>query len=367
VHLGTWGESEGLSCAEFGDAILHSFRQHLAACECFPRRGKLGGVRAGAGARLFLDYLRQAGVTPTPNDQNGATGDPELLQSFGRWMLQHRGVMPSTLETYGRILKGFLDALGEDPAQFGASGLREFVLDQAARYSRHQAKLVVTAVRMFVRYLIAEGLCVSGLDRAIPTIAEWRLSVLPRYLPACDVTRIIDSCDTSKPAGVRDRAVLLLLARLGLRAGEVAALRFDDIDWQAASLSVAGKGRRESRLPLPQDVGDAIIDYLERGRPPLDDGRVFLRVIAPQGPLKRYAISDIVARAIRRAGVAAPSQGAHLLRHSAATAMLRQGSSLDAVASVLRHRSLDITAHYAKVHVELLREIAQPWPEAIPC
>ena len=198
-------------------------------------------------------------------------------------------------------------------------------------------------------------------------MAEWRLSTLPRYLPACDIDQLVQACDSSTSAGARDRAIILLLSRLGLRAGDVAALRLDDFDWSDATVRVKGKGRMETCLPLPQDVGDAIIAYLEQGRPVVDDDHVFQRVIAPSGPLPRRAISNIVDRAIRRAGIEAPSRGAHMLRHSAATEILRQGGSLEKVASVLRHRSLETAAHYAKVDVQLLREIAQPWPEVLSC
>jgi site-specific recombinase XerD len=220
---------------------------------------------------------------------------------------------------------------------------------------------------MLLRYLVTQGVCDAILIGAIPTVAEWRLATLPRYLPASDIERIIKGCDTSKPNGLRDRAILLLLTRLGLRAGDVADLHFSDINWQRATLRVLGKGRRESRLPLPQDVGDAILAYLERARPPLDVDHVFLRVIAPRGPLKRRSISNLVDRAIRRAGVTASSHGAHVLRHSAATDILRQGGSLDVIATILRHRSVETTAHYAKVDVAMLKNVAQPWPEVTSC
>jgi site-specific recombinase XerD len=203
----------------------------------------------------------------------------------------------------------------------------------------------------------------------VPTVPEWKLSALPRYLETDDVERLIASCELSKPCGVRDRAVLLLLARLGLRAGDITAMRLDDLDWGAGTVRVLGKGRKEVRLPLPQDAGDALIEYLVKVRPSVDTDRVFLCVNAPFRPFATSAsISDIVRLALQRAGIQdPPSKGAHLLRHSAATAMLRSGASLDLVAAVLRHKSADMTAHYAKVHVELLRQIAQPWPEESSC
>jgi site-specific recombinase XerD len=173
---------------------------------------------------------------------------------------------------------------------------------------------------------------------------------------------LIATCDATTPTGARDRAVLLLLARLGLRAGDVIALRLDSIDWSQATITVLGKGRRETRLPLPQDAGDAVLDYLKRGRPRVRRVELFLTLRAPFKPLCGSTMSTIVRRAIDKGGIVAPTKGANLLRHSAATAMLRGGATLDMVGSVLRHRSPDMTAHYAKVDVSMLQQIAQPWP-----
>jgi site-specific recombinase XerD len=169
--------------------------------------------------------------------------------------------------------------------------------------------------------------------------------------------------------GLRDRAVLLLLWRLGLRAGEVAALGFDDFDWTGGTVRVglSGKGRRETRLPLPQDVGDAVLAYLQRGRPAQADPHVFLNALRPWGPISRQSVASVVCRALHRVGLRMPSEGAHLLRHSLATHLLRQGQSLQAIAEILRHRSIETTAHYAKVDVTQLALIAQPWPEVTPC
>jgi len=189
-----------------------------------------------------------------------------------------------------------------------------------------------------------------------------------QYVSADAVQRIIDACDATRPEGARDRAILLLLARLGLRAGDIVGLELRDLDWAAARVRVVGKGRREARLPLPQEVGDAILAYLRARRAGVTCDRVFLRARAPWRPLATSScVSAIVKRAMVRAAVAAPTRGAHLLRHSAATAMLRDGISLPAIAVVLRHRSVETTAHYAKVDTELLRSVAQPWLGGAPC
>jgi site-specific recombinase XerD len=186
---------------------------------------------------------------------------------------------------------------------------------------------------------------------------------LPRYIDASQIERLIATCDSVTPTGLRDRAILLLLARLGLRAGDILSMRLDDFDWQQATLSVRGKGRRETRLPLPQDAGDAVLAYLKRARPRVQCDRVFYMLNAPTRPLTRSSVvSNVVRSAIRKAGVDAPTKGAHLLRHSAATAMLRGGATLEMVGAVLRHGSPDMTAHYAKVDVTMLQQVAQPWP-----
>jgi site-specific recombinase XerD len=220
-----------------------------------------------------------------------------------------------------------------------------------------------------LRFLIAKGYCTVELEEAIPTLAHWRLAALPRYLQPEEVERLFTSCNRSTPLGRRDRAILLLLARLGLRAGDVVHLRLSDIDWKNASIQVCGKSRRQTRLPLTHEVGQAIVDYLQDGRPPSSADTVFLRCRAPFRPLGSHsAVSIVVRRALRRAGVVRPSRGAaHLLRHSVATSMLREGASLEDIAGVLRHSSIETTQIYAKVDIAALRQIAQPWPEVQPC
>jgi site-specific recombinase XerD len=222
---------------------------------------------------------------------------------------------------------------------------------------------------MFLRFLIAEGRCAPGLDAAIPVLAHWRLAALPRYLPPEEVERLIASCDPASPVGRRDRAILLLLARLGLRAGDIVQLRLPDIDWKGAWIHVCGKGRRHTRLPLTHEVGQALVAYLKEGRPRTETDAVFVRCRAPFHAFRSHcAVSVIVARALRRAGVSRPSRGAaHLLRHSVATSMLRHGASLHDVAALLRHRSIETTRIYAKVDITALRPIAQAWPEVQPC
>ena len=220
---------------------------------------------------------------------------------------------------------------------------------------------MVTATRMFLRFLISVNRCAPGLDEAIPCVAERRLATLPQYLSPESIECIIANLDTATARGVRDKAIVLLLARLGLRASEIAGLVFNDINWQHATLSVTGKSRREARLPLPQEVGDALLDYLNTARPPIGDEHIFISMVAPWSPISRCVVHTAGTRAILQAGVETPALGAHVYRHSAATAMLRQGASLPIVGEILRHRSIETTAQYAKVDVDRLRQITVPW------
>jgi len=258
-----------------------------------------------------------------------------------------------------------LSALGTDTAQYNAASVRKVILDQIRGCRPAHAKTKVGALRVYLRFLAANGTCQPGLDHALPTVAEWKLSSLPRYLDAEQAGKLIDSCSRNGPQGLRDRAIVLLLIRLGLRAGDIAGLRPGDIDWQDASLLVRGKGRRDVRLPLPQDAGDAVLDYIEHARPAVAIDRVFLCAKAPFRPLRSgMIISGIVRAALRRAGITSPpSHGANLLRHTAATMMLRAGATLDEIGTVLRHKSPDTTAHYAKVDIAALQQVAQPWPK----
>jgi integrase len=267
------------------------------------------------------------------------------------------------------IVARLVAALGPAPADYDASSIRQLIIDESGKYSRAYLAKIASVLRSYLRFLSARGECRPGLDHAVPTFAEWRLSALPRYLATTDVERVVGSCDLARPQGVRDRAILLLLARLGLRGGDICAMRVDDIDWSNGTLRVRGKSRRETRLPLPQDAGDALLEYLQNCRPRTPSDRVFLRLSAPHRPwVRSSAVSQIVDRALARAGIDnPPTRGANLLRHSAATSMLRAGASMDAVGSVLRHRSPNTTAHYAKVDVLMLSQIAQPWLGGASC
>jgi integrase/recombinase XerD len=340
----------------------------IAACPGGRRETHVSGKYVRR-VRRFIEFLCERGIVQ--REATSTVSVPVLdrrVVQFQDWLRQHRGITESTIDQRGRLVMRLLPALGSRPRSWDAHLVREAVIAEAKRISRGHAKLMTTALRGYLRFLSAHGLCRAGLEHAVPTIPEWRLSTLPHYVDAAQVERLIATCDLTTPTGLRDRAILLLLARLGLRAGDIVSLRLDDINWRQATLSVRGKGRRETRLPLPQDAGDAVLAYLERARPRVAGDRVFYMLNAPIRPLTRSGVvAYIVRSAIRKARIDAPITGARLLRHSAATIMLRGGATLDMVGAVLRHRSPDMTAHYAKVDVTMLQQIAQPWPGDVRC
>lgn len=366
-HLIYWSESEGISIPILTEKVVEQFDDHLNGCKC-PGYGHTHRLYLLNGVRLFLKHLRGAGKITTSVDRT-TTQDPVLLTAFCEWMRRQRGSCDLTLYNYSLSIRDLLKRFGEDPDRLCAKSLRQFVLEKSQHCGWAAAKKCTTALRMFLRFLIAEGKCSADLYGAVPVLAHWRLSSLPRYLQPEEVERIISSCDPNSPIGRRDRAILLLLARLGLRAGDIVKLRLGDIDWEGAVIQVSGKGRRVVALPLNQEVGWALAAYLQDGRPRTDTDVLFVRSRAPLRAFASHsAVSVIVARAMRRAGVACQSRGAaHVLRHSVATSMLRQGASLQDIAEILRHRSIETTQIYAKVDTVALHQIAQPWPEVQPC
>lgn len=366
-HLIHWAGRKGKVIAAMDDRMTEEFVQHLNRCRC-PRYGRTHRRDLRKGARQFLRYARFADIIMTRAGEETIV-DPALLVSFGGWMHQQRGTCEATLYNYNLHLRDLLKSLGEDPDRFDAQNLRQFILETSQRCGWAAAKKCTTAVRMFLRFLIADGKCAAGLEASIPALAHWRLSSLPRYLQSDEVERVIASCDPATPVGKRDRAILLLLARLGLRAGDIVQLRLGDLDWKKAGICVSGKSRRQTLMPMTQEIGDAIATYIQEGRPQTTVDAVFIRSRAPFRAFANHcAISVMVTQAMRRAGVVCPSRGAaHVLRHSVASSMLRQGASLQEIADVLRHRSIATTEIYAKVDVITLRQIAQPWPEGKSC
>lgn len=355
AHLSRWLEAEGLMAEDLTPVRLEEFLQ--------ARRATGFTYRLSPHALVpLIGYLTGLGVVspvpaavPTPSDM--------LIGDYRRHLVADRGLAPSTVATYTKVATDVLEHWGNpegrELAGVPAGEVCALTLAECRRRSVPSAKAFVTALRSWLRFLSAEGLTGHDLAGAVPTVAGWRDSWVPRGLDEADVTALLDSVDATTAVGLRDRAVLVLLARLALRIGEVARLVLDDVDWRQGEILVRGKAKRRDRLPLPVDVGGALVAYLRDGRPHVSCRAVFLRAHAPITPLSAGAVGLMVRRVAERAGVAA---SAHQLRHTAATAMLRAGGSLDEVGQVLRHGSVDTTAIYAKVHHLALRELAMPWP-----
>lgn len=358
AHLSRWLSSEGLHVSELTPAITERFLE----------------ARRAAGYRMWLSpkalapmlsYLRALGVVPpAPVPVLGPA--EALLARYQAHLISHRGVTAESARGYGYALRPFLrrhqSAHGAlDLAGLTPGDVTSFVVSHVPGLRRGSAKLTVSALRSLLQFLHVEGIIPESLTMAVPSVASWRLAGLPKALEPEQVNRLLASCNRDTLVGRRDFAILTMLARLGLRAGEIARLKLDDIDWRRGEIAVRGKGNRYERLPLPVDVGSAVAEYLRHGRPVEDSRQLFLRVRAPHRGLSSSGITQVVFDAARRANLALP-MAAHRLRHTAATQMLRAGASLAEVGQVLRHRSPVSTAMYAKVDRERLRTVARPWP-----
>lgn len=311
--------------------------------------------------RRLLGYLDGLGVLP-PDDTVASPVD-RLVGEFREYLLRERGMKASSAAQYEPTARLFLsgrsEPLEEDLARVAAAEVSTFVLREARRRSVRSAETVVYALRALLRFLHVHGWITEPLAEAVPSVAR-RREDLPRALPPERVKLLLDSCDRTLPTGRRDWAILLLLSRLGLRRCEVAALCLDDVDWRAGEIVVHGKGSRIDRLPLPCDIGEAIVEYLRDGRPRVRDRALFINACAPLCGVSRGCVTDVVIRACQRAGIALV--GPHRLRHSAATELLRHGAGLAEIGQVLRHQDQTTTALYAKVDRAALSPLALPWP-----
>lgn len=356
-QLSRWLAGEGLAVDELTDE----------QAERFTAARRSAGVVTWAAphsASVLLGYLRELGVVPVPVTVLAQGPLEELLADYGEYLSIERGLCDHTVfDAYvpaARVFLSDLDGGDElDLARLTAAEVSSFLARECEHRSVSGARDLVCALRSLLRYLHLAGLTATPLVWAVPSVADLRDRSLPRGLEPVAVRRLLASCDRRRLVGRRDFAILLLLTRLGLRAGEVAAITLDDIDWRAGMLLIHGKGGREDALPLPTDVGEAIVSYLRR-RPRCECRTLFLRVTAPRRGLDRCTIGWVVRAACDRAGL--PRVGAHRLRHTAATQMLRAGASLPEIGQILRHREQKTTAIYAKVDDTALRALARPWP-----
>jgi integrase/recombinase XerD len=338
------------------------------------RYRKRCGYRLGQGdpaafVRL-LKLLRDRGVIAQQPLQGATTPSERLVEDYDVYLQKERALSPATRITYQPFVHQFLTKrFGKGPVTLShlcATDITEFVRCHAGELNGKRVQLMTTALRSFLRFALLRGDITLNLAACVPAVASWSLSTLPRSLPTAQVKRVLTHCNRKTAIGRRDYAILLSLARLGLRAGEVVGLTFEDIDWENGLITVQSKGGRPSQLPLPADVGKAIAAYLKNGRPQAPGNRrVFLRARAPVVGLKSIAVRDVVKRALARAGIDSPRKGAHQFRHALATEMLRQGASLSEIGELLRHQSPDTTAIYAKVDLVSLRTLALPWPGGV--
>lgn len=352
AHVSRWMDGRGYSVADLTDEVLE---EYLAAAHA---AGRVSLCSQG-GLGHLLRALPIVRVNPEPPP--GSTAE-RLLISFRRYLLDERGLAESTATAYVLRARRFLTWCAADGnvSALTTSDVTRAVLRESQNVSVGSVQFFVAALRSFLRFCFVEGVLTVDLAPAALAVTGRRRSSLPRGISPTDARALLRACDRRQAAGRRDYAVILTLLRLGLRASEVASLTLDDIDWRAAELLVHGKGRRDERLPLPVDVGEAIVGYLQRGRPATTSRAVFVRRIAPIGPLGRGGVSFIVRYASVRAGLA--PMGAHRLRHTLACQMVSASVPLPEISQVLRHRSLGSTANYARVDVAALRGLARPWP-----
>jgi integrase/recombinase XerD len=323
-----------------------------------------------AALREFLDFLRQRDVIPTAKIHRRLSAVERYARGYERYLREERQLAKATIANYMPFIREFLnDCCGVGPVRLSrlrAGDVVQFVQRQAPRLHLKRAKLLTTALRSFLQYARYRGDIRLDLVAAVPVVANWSMSSIPRAILPDQVRRLLAHINRHTVVGRRDYAILLLLARLGLRSGAVAALELEDIDWRDGSLSVHGKGGRRIQLPLPADVGAAIAAYLRHGRPRSASRRVFLRARAPiRGFVGPCAVGAIVRQAILRAGIDAPTTGAHQFRHGLATEMLRHGASLSEIGELLGHRSPETTKIYTKVDLDALRTLALPWPGGV--
>ena len=358
----------GLWLKRTGPVVTSHLEEHLLE-DFVKHKQRVQQMHRGDSKTLqqFLAHLRRQGIVP---DQKLLPDQSPLADIVGRYeqhLLSERGLGSATIFNYLSFVRKFLvERFPVGPfllKEIKVSDISDFVLRHGRGMSVGTAQIMTTAFRSFFRYLFQKGELQANLAACVPTVADRRMSTVPKHLIPEEVERVLKACDRSKAIGRRDYAMLLLLARLGLRAGEVVALQLEDINWRDGEILVRGKGMLHDRMPLPADVGEALASYLQQDRPACQTRRVFMCTRAPRrGFVRSCTVSTIVRRALLRAGLDPPVKGAHLFRHSLATSLLRCGARMEEIGEVLRHRDPSTAEIYAKVDFDGLRSLAHPWP-----
>lgn len=357
AHLSRWLEGSGLGLAELTPSVIDAF---VAA-----RRTSYVNLSSVRALDPIVGYLRRVGAVPESLPVVPTTAAQVALDGFVVFLLDERALSGPVAVAYAHWVRPFVEELlcpaeAEAPRDVTAAELVVFLARKLPALSGKSAQMTATALRSLLRFGYAQGWLTSDLTSAVPPVARWRLSGLPRPLTPEQVRALLEACDPTDPVGSRDRAVIVLMRRLALRSAEVAALRLDDVDWAGGTVRIRGKGGRVDRMPLPSDVGGALVAYLRGGRPATSERTVFVRAVAPFTPLGSSSVSCIVGRAARRAGLG--TVHGHRLRHTAASETLNAGASLDEVAQLLRHEGVTSTVIYAKVDRSRLIALARPWP-----
>lgn len=360
ANLSRWLNRRRLTISDVNEEQLRRYRTH----------------RCGLGRRTdwitlleLLAYLREVGrIRPPPLEKPDQSALGKLMRDFERFLIAERGLASSTVKRILPTVRLLVSSRFKNRTlrlhDLRPRDLHRFILAEERRISRSHAKRTVTMLRTFLQYLLQRGAIQTDLAASLPSVAHWRLLQLPKSLPADQVERLLRSCDRTTRVGQRDYAILMLLVRLGLRAAEIRSLTLEDLDWERAEIVVHGKGQRIERLPVPKDLGEALAAYVRYARPVCSTRAVFTRLPAPVRALCYSGVSNVVRLALKRAGLNPQFKGAHLLRHSLATSMLRRGATLGEIGQILRHTHPTTTQIYAKVDLEALRSIAPRWMEA---
>jgi site-specific recombinase XerD len=356
AHLGSWLDRQGLGTDTLGEVL----ERYVAARKAEGHRR----YRSKRGLKPLIGYLSSVGVVQSEMQSVHPSEHEEILAPFRRYLAEERKLLPATVSDYAYYADLFLDrvpiAARKDLSLLGGADVAAIVSTVCRERSHSWAKNFTAATRALLRFLFLEEELPHNLVGSVLSAATWRRSTLPQALDKAQVSMLLESCDPKAIAGRRDRAVLVLALRLGLRAAEIAALSLDDVNWRTGEVIVHGKGGRLDRLPLPADVGEAIVDYLRYERPPTLSRSVFIKALAPRVGISGKTVEGLVRRAGRRAGIGLI--GPHRLRHTAATALLRGGASLAEIGQLLRHEHLETTAGYARVDFAALAPLALPWP-----